>query len=390
MKDQYWGKYLDKDRPEIHYDPLESFIDDNKSIIGFHVHIIKSRGDRPRDFIRTQSKPFLDERDNVVDPKIIKDSIFHKITNSNELAIVLATDKKTLMEPHDEPKLMDLNGENGVAIINKYSPLNLNHFDAGGIAIVAYSNKYSESLADSQPIYDILKSMKVAASKFIGNIDKTNKYGNLNASLIFFNVGPRSGASIRQLHGQMYLIPELTGLLTFAFSKAFQQSLSLLTTCLTCKLANSNEIVHDHLQQTIPLPDLIVWEDKNVRLIVPFAPIRFICVRILLKSHVSWIGKLNDEILESLSKAISYGHLLILNSFPNSFTLIRDRTVVFRQSSTIDSNFHMLVDILPCFLLGGSEVVDSLSISSINPVELAQKMKTKIDDIVNNTRNIYH
>jgi galactose-1-phosphate uridylyltransferase len=199
---------------------------------------------------------------------------------------------------------------------------------------------------------------------------------DLRTPMTFFNIGPSSGASLKMLHAQTYVTPYAAGLLTYTFNEAFRA----MEHCITCKIANEGTIT-DPLEQTIDLSELIIWEDEYTRLHVPFAPIRPLSVRIQIKRHASHLGQLTDKELYSLGKALALGHKVILHSSPPNWPIKQDRTLAFRQTRDRDDDFHMFIDILPTIPLGGAEVIDSLSVTSIDPYRIAQRMKSVLTQI---------
>jgi len=369
----YWGNYEEEKRPKVRYDPLQSFIENNK-IFGFRIHLIPLRGNRPRENVIRVKKDQLNYTDK-------ETSILMQIYLGNDFAIPIAGDDKCIGKPTDNPRKLNFENYKGICILNKYSPLSINHTEAGGISLVAFSHKYTENLDDVSPIYDILISIQTALRSLI--IDKSNRK-DLVVPVVFFNVGPSSGASLKQLHGQAYAVNSANGLLTYAFMKSFAQN----NDCLTCRLSRENRLI-DHIEQELDQTDRIIWEDQYVRLLSPYAPIRPFSLRILPKNHRNWLGESTKEEIHSISYALYLAHNLIISVSPSGWPLLTDRTIVFRQSSSIDYDYHYFVDILPCLPLGGSELIDSLSITSIDPDRLAASMKRNLDEIINFNKNFY-
>ncbi|MHA2278577.1 MAG: hypothetical protein ACXAC2_22595, partial [Candidatus Kariarchaeaceae archaeon] len=119
----------------------------------------------------------------------------------------------------------------------------------------------------------------------------------------------------------------------------------------------------------------IVWEDDNWRVIVPHAPMRALAIRIIPKNHINWFGQLENNEIESLAQILKISDNLINIATPSKWPSFTDRTVVFRQSITVDRDFHFFIDMLPSIPFGGSELVDSLSITSLDPDRSAEIMR---------------
>lgn len=354
----YWGKFSDKNQPIVRYDPLQSRII-NGERRGFRLHINPSRGNKPRDQITQRNESH---------PQANTDSILFKISNGEEKAIFIAGDEKILGSPEEEPVFQNVMGYKGLAIINRYSPVNFHAIEDPGVALVCYSNTHSEHLDRKEPIKDILTVLKTASIHLLTKDVDMSKI--LQTSIIFMNIGSSSGASLRQLHAQVYFTDKLHGDASWAFFDAYKQN----SECLVCKLANNKHVI-DHLGQKINIQDLIIWEDDNVRLVHPFAPIRPFSLRIYIKEHISWIGEISNQMIESISLAMQTSYIVLRAILPKKWDRILDRSISFRQSENIDTDYHMFIDLMSTIPVGASELVDSLSISSLDPHLYAKLMR---------------
>ena len=87
---------------------------------------------------------------------------------------------------------------------------------------------------------------------------------------------------------------------------------------------------------------------------------------------------MSDDTIKSLGKAMSVAHQVLGKAdipWPN----MKDHSIAFRQTSNSDDDFHLIIDVLSTIPLGGSETVDYLSISTIDPYDLAQKFRDSLD-----------
>ncbi|MFV2013823.1 MAG: hypothetical protein ACC656_00200 [Candidatus Heimdallarchaeota archaeon] len=356
-KDNFWGKYTGEKYPQVRFDPLLSFVSQNE-IYGYKIHIVPGRGSRPRD--NAIRKP---TRREVKDPV---ESIFFKVSHGTEMSIPISTDKELIGTYADNPQFHNLTKAKAASILNKYAPLNIIGENAAGVALVTYSNVYTEGLENTDANLSILQSLKIAISGLTNN--------KFQSSLIFFNIGPTSGASLRQLHAQTYIIPHNSGLFSANFQHAFKSASKILKKCLVCKIA-TEENCSDHLDQNLETHNRIVWEDKNWRVLVPYAPIRALAIRIIPKKHKNWFGKLDETEINTLAEILKIADNLINIATPSKWPKFTDRTIVFRQGITIERDFHFFIDMLPSIPFGGSELVDSLSITSLDPERTAEIMQ---------------
>lgn len=335
---------------------------ENDHRVGFRVNIVPTRGSRPRDNkfpdrSQSQSKPTK--------------SLFEEISQGREFAIPIAGDEEFLGTHLDVPGKYDLSNRSGVTIVNKYSPLQHLGGASHGVALVSYCNNYSEDLSSPDANAAILVSTKTALSNLL------QQFKEFETSLIFFNIGPNSGASLRQLHCQSYLLPHNSGLISYSCGQAYNSAKAELKSCLICSMAHE-DCCKDHLGQEHDLQTRTIWQDDNCRVLVPFAPIRALSMRVLLKRHVSGFTRSNPNELKSLGKALSIANEAIKVGTPSKWPVNLDRAVAFRQANSYTSDFHYFIDVIPAIPFGGSELVDSLSITTLLPEKTAEIIKRKM------------
>ncbi|MCY3410376.1 MAG: hypothetical protein INQ03_01955 [Candidatus Heimdallarchaeota archaeon] len=358
MKEGYFGKYKDPSQPAVRFDPLQSFRD-GKELVGFRIHLVGSRRDRPRDQERiTDSPKYAAE----------EESVFFKIRTGESESIPITGDDQIIGNYTDEPKLHKLDEYKGITIINKFAAVNYNAVRDPGVSLVSFSNTYSTHLDNIEASHSIFVSLRTALQEIITKNDR------FNTSIIFINIGPTSGASLQQYHAQAYVLSRLHGTLSYAFNKAFEQNIE----CLHCQLANDYNLIQDHLDQTINIDSLIIWEDEYSRLINPFAPIRPLSFRILIKRHVTWFGELNDAELHSIAEAMAVTHRVLKHILPEGWSRGLDRSIAFRQSKSINHDFHIFIDLLSSIPMGAAEICDYLSITSFIPDEIIKKIREAI------------
>ena len=366
MTEDYWGRYQSNE-PVTHFDPLHTFLED-KIPVGFRVNFVPGRRKRPREQRLKLMESDLEEP--ILDLEI-NNSPLSKVYNGQDFAVVIAGDDEILGLPSDDPKTQDYPSYRGLTIMNKFSPLGLYSKEATGIAMVSFPSTYIRKLNNPQLNFDLLLPMRTSLKHLV---EDREQYGNFNTPLIFFNIGPSSGASIRYLHGQSYVVPEAYGLNTYCFRKAFETAFENQGSCLTCKIANRT-VVSDHLGQDINYQSLTIWEDEYVKLIYPYAPLRTFGPRLIPKSHVDYLGNCDDNLLKSIAKGLSIADVVMNEAVPSGRKPIVDRTVTFRQTSKFGRDFHLFIDILPPFPFVAAETADYLGLSPYYPTDVAELMR---------------
>ena len=361
MNPNHWGKYQEA-QPETHFDPLQSFIVDNRPV-GFRVNFMPGRRNRPREQSIRTPKSFLQEE---ITDEEIRNSPLHQVIIGKAPAVPIAGDDQIIGDPSDEPRTMEFLDYDGVTIMNKYAPLGLYSQQASGVAMVNFATKYTRTLNNYQTNYHLLVPMR----RSIQYLTSGQSYrDDLRTPVCFFNIGPGSGASIRYLHSQTYILPAYGGTISYAFQQAFNQN----DDCLACRMANQ-KVVTDHLGQVIDYHQLTIWEDDHIRVIVPYAPLRTMATRILPKGHIAHLGQADDEQLTSIAKGLSIADYLMNAATPSGRTVRLDRSIPFRQAARIDANFHLFIDLLPPFPFVAAEVTDFLGMTPYRPDEIATRM----------------
>ncbi|MHA2091185.1 MAG: hypothetical protein ACW98K_10025 [Candidatus Kariarchaeaceae archaeon] len=365
MEDRFWGKRKENNPIEVRFDPLQSFLFEEKKV-GFRVHLVPLRKERPRELIlpSTKLKP---------NPSTSEDSVLLRIVKGSEKSIPITGDQDVIGDCNVPANYHDLSQYRGVTVVNKFSPLELGGISANGISLVSFPTTLISNLDHEEPVYHLLCSLKTAINYLL---EKHGETYRLTSSLVFMNIGSSSGASLQHLHAQTYIVPENSGLVSHSFQRAFDSN----EECLVCRIVDK-KVNTDHLGQALRIEQRVIWEDQFVTLLVPFAPIRVLSLRLFIKEHISWIGALNNTLLESIAKGITLAHKLMKNTAILGRRIRADRSLVIRQSIQIDRDFHMFIDVLPAIPYGGAELVDSLSISTIIPEVYAAELRNGLLDL---------
>lgn len=370
MDKEFWCKFNASNLPEIRFDPMQSYRSE-RGIFGFRINIVSSRADRPRD----QKRNSTTRNTELEDPA---KSVLMQIATGVDFGIAVSGDEELLMSATEEPVKQDLMRFKGLTVINKYAAVNIDGINNPGVALVSFATEYSEHLDREEPIFHLLHSLQTVMNSLIRS--KNSQGIEYRTNIVFLNIGPTSGASLRQLHTQAYALEKLQGSISETFQRAFEQYQTLNDNCLTCKLSNERGVIADHLDQQINVDRLILWEDDYVRLVHPYAPIRPISLRLYIKRHISWIGELNHHELHSIAKSFTKSYQILKNILPPGWSRGMDRSIAFRQSLDIDDDYHLFIDLLSTIPMGAAEIVDYMSVTSFVPDLYADKMREALEN----------
>ncbi len=351
--DGLYGNF--KEPPEFRADPLQSYQIDDGIVVGFVTVVVPARGKRPRE-IHPEKKQVMDTP---------KDNLLLKISNGEESAIVVSTNHEFVSNPFDiklKPSKREIKAE-AVTILNKFPMFtkNDNVFPHGVMLVTFPTKQLYYPRHNPEAVYWMLKSIQNALEG-LKSIKKSG-YQVLN----FFNVGPNSGASLRQLHSQTYVwrhsLP-VYGKEAMAFYEAYKRN-----GCLACRFIE-NGIISDPFGNEVSIESLKIFEDENVIVIFAFAPIRLLQTRVILKSHNANLYTLSASQLKSLAKGIAIADdgIFEVSSYINF--RFEDRSIAFREK--YDGDFHMIVDVLPAWPLAGAELVSSMTFASRPPEKAAE------------------
>lgn len=361
-----WGNYLQP--PSVHYDPFQSFIDKNY-LIGFKVVISPSRRQRPRE----QSPSASD-----VEIPYNEQNILTQVYKGTSAAIVVSTEESTINDPFSKnvlPEYHNWEDHKAISIVNKFSIFsripNINNY---GIMIVSFATTPIQYPRDKKGAMGwILLSMKHALNICFQRIKGQQQL------VTFFNIGSNSGASLHHLHGQIYVNQEQTrnfGSTEYMFMKSYEYHLTH-GSCYACNHFKTHYKTNE-ITNSINIKNRIVWEDTNVMLIAPHAPIREGQLRIIPRTHASNIANFSDSCLHSIGNALEIADTLMYEllkgrSFKN------DRSIIFRQ---FIKDFHMIIDILPVYAgFGGAELIVPLSIGIHSPSQIAERYRNILTNL---------
>ncbi len=369
-----WGRM--ERSADTRYDLFQTFVEDSV-IVGFQLALAPIRGSRPREqYPKTKTK---------VMPELSPENVLSRIIRGGDEAVLISTSREFKGDPFSAlpVKIEDLSSEEAVSIVNRFSIFSrVDPSNRRGVMLVVVPTEVLQFPRDSPSATSaIIRAITTSVS---GTFDI---HGPMRLTT-FFNIGPKSGSSLIQLHAQVYIFDGLehrVGSTEYVFFKSYDYQ-KMHDMCLACQLtertsANLADGLDDQ-RSTFLRSDLDLWEDEHMILRLAYAPLRYAHLRIFPKRHIAHIGDLTGEECDSLGYAISLGDYLmkdILGSFWGTIPE-DDRSVIFRQRT--DSDFHMLVDMLPVYMgLGGAELIIPLSIHSKKPEQFAKLMRKTMEDL---------
>ena len=362
----YWGSGTTSG--ERRFDALQSF-KDGRQIIGHSTFINNIRDERPYE----NRKRFRSEGNgsNLVPAS---ESVLMKIVARKSEAILVSTDSEFIQDPFSKnakPELLPSKQHKALCCVNKF-PL-FSRFDRKypGVMLIAFP---------TEPIYyprespELTGNLLLPLKYAISRLHTPERY-----STTFFNIGPSSGASISQLHGQTYIYSKNSGkgYLQYVLKRA-QGQWWADGVCIICDLLSGKQ-PHTKEFESLFQAELTIYENEHLSIRMPFAPQRFCQVRIFPKAHVESLSQLSDSVVLELGKAIAIADSIIYRLiFKRNIEInAKDRSIAVRQE--LDRRFHMFIDVYPVYLgFGGPELTVPLSVSTVSPEKLADSAKVEV------------
>lgn len=349
-----------KKPPELRADPFQSYRDGDQVTVGFITAIAPARGKRPREISPQKKK----------ETKGTGNNLLLKIVDGTEPAIIISSDKEFLQDPFDESliPIAEHREAKALSILNKF-PIFTRRTDElpFGIMLVTFpSEEVSYPKESPNSLFSMFLSLRNALKGTTSSIKQ-----NFNV-INFFNVGPNSGASLRQLHSQTYIWKHkfsVIGKEAFAFLEAYRRN-----GCIACKLIRGQK-VEDVFGNRVKIDELKIFEDEHVIVIFAFAPIRLLQTRVILKRHCSNMMELDDGELYSVAKGIAVADEAIFEVSSHIGYQFEDRSIALRECYSKD--FHMIIDVLPAWPLAGAELVSSLTYASRPPEKAAEIFRSR-------------
>ena len=368
MKKQikFWGASSKK--IDLRFDPLQTYFESGTRI-GHKIIISKIRDKRP---VENKKKPSNEVPDN-------RNSIFLKIIDGEEKAILVSTDKKFILNPFNNQytaKLLKIDKENAICCLNKYSIFSRFSDEGRGIMLVAFPVKSLLFLyEDHNALANTLLSLKIAILNLLNSSFKLTT---------FFNIGAGSGSTISQLHLQSYIYNSKDkGSLELILEKSQEHHLTK-GYCLLCKIVNRSKSKNKEtdISENLVNQQLVIYEDKFIQIRLAYAPLRFSQLRIIVKEHINHIGRMSDKSVKALGKAISMSDFVIMKNYKIKGKLKNtDRSVAFRQFQS--SRFHMFIDVFTTHApFGGPELTIPLTSHSTSPEELVSNSKKAVAEFL--------
>jgi len=378
----YWGIFNEfKSAPEERWDPFRTIIDKNGMKIGHHTFISTLRYDKPLEYVGQKSNI------QIKDVKEGEDSFCHLVEGKLP-SIVISKDLTVSKDPlSTEPVFENLRSSKVFSTINLYPAMprvfpSIKYFIEKkiikGISLVHVFSKHYITLEEipEEELVIYLKNI-ILTIKACQEAFAAGETENINI-LHFYNIGLNAGASIPHFHSQtlVHINSYGHGWKSQGFVTAYEEH-RLLTGdnsyCIGCKYLERKNT--GPLGQELYLKERLIWENSHWMILASFAPEKDGQLRLLPKRHVSAIWQLKDEEIKTFAKTLLIANIMLtrfISEFGEKLLILQDRNIVFRQQN---SNFHMLIDIIPVQQVGGAEVLDDYRLSTFLPENTANFMK---------------
>ncbi|MFQ6125464.1 MAG: HIT domain-containing protein [Candidatus Heimdallarchaeota archaeon] len=381
IRQMEWGIIKDNTNlPTKRWDPLLTYLDlENEQKLGFFSYVNPSRGARYMEYDH-RTPPSHDKASCQVLCPIIK---------GEDPAIPVYTDQEEY-DPFSDVFPISRNYEHydAITIVNKFPVFgrvdvrkSVKNSYLSGVCLVPLPTQHLEQLEDTP--HDIL-------TKLLWNTRDALQYTEKCAQLrgfkqiipyVFFNIGEKTGGSLKHLHAQIYLdttknpSPQNLGFHTLIRLHVQETYYTQYTRCLVCDLVTKTLDVY--LGEKLNLKERIIIENEAWLVLSAYAPARNGHIRIFPKKHKARLTDLNNKELAELAKIFR-----TINSRLNKIGVERDRTTVFFQKpykciqTLMKAPFHLYIDVLPFNYIGGIELSgDCLKVIELAPETLAGALK---------------
>ncbi len=385
IRQMEWGIIKDNTNlPEKRWDPLLTYHDpENDQIFGFFSYINPSRGTRHMEYDH-KTPPSHDKASCRALCPIIK---------GEDPAIPVYTDQEE-NDPFSDIFPIKRNYEHydAITIVNKFPVFgrvdarkSLRNSYSSGVCLVPLPTQHFERLENTPN--DLL-------TKLLWNTRDALRYTTKCAQrrgfqqiipYIFFNIGKKTGGSLKHLHAQIYLdttmdpSPQHLGLHTLIRLRVQKSYHAQNKRCLVCDLVAKT--LDAYLGEKLNLAERIIIENEAWLVLSAFAPARNGQIRIFPKKHHARLTDLTNKELAELAEI-----LRIINSSLNEIGVEQDRSTVLFQKphsriqTQSEAPFHLYIDILPFNFIGGIELSgDCLKVIELAPETLARILKEYIN-----------
>lgn len=181
---------------------------------------------------------------------------------------------------------------------------------------------------------------------------------------IFHNHGKEAGSTVPHLHSQILALPIVPPDVSHSINGS-RRYFHKYKKCIHC------EILHQEIKDK----KRVVYENKDVVVITPFASKADFETRIFLKRHSAYFEKTEDKELMSFAEAMRF-------IFSGIYKKLKDPAFnLFIHTAPVGKNhdynhYHWHMEILPKFeTAGGVELGTGLSIISVSPEKAGEILK---------------
>lgn len=294
-------------------------------------------------------KAYLQNKYVIISPKRAKRPYRQK----EQTAIKAATSCFFCPENLDKNNIIDRIDINNhwqvVSIANIFPAVSLDNPLAYGVQeVIIETPKHTPDLAEIN-----VKNVKKVIEMYARRTKELSLNPKLDYILCFKNQGPKSGASIPHAHSQVFasklLPPDISQELDLAERYHCKNQ-----SCPYCDLIKK-EVLSERL----------IWEDKNVIAIAPYASEYHYEAWIFTKRHLDNIAKLSPQEISSFAQAY---HLILAKLYELDLSFN-----AFMHQVVSDRNQHFYFKIQPRdSIWAGVELGSGLIINTVPPEEAAK------------------
>jgi len=379
-----WGIIKDNTNlPEKRWDPLLTYLDpENNQTFGFFSYINPSRGTRHMEYDH-KTPPSRDKASCRVLCPIIK---------GEDPAIPVYTDQEE-NDPFSDifPIKRKYEHYDAITIVNKFPVFgrvdvrkSFRNSYSSGVCLVPLPTQHFERLENTPN--DLLTKLLWNTRDALQYTTKCAQRRGFQQIIpyIFFNIGKKTGGSLKHLHAQIYLdttmdpSPQRLGLHTLIRLHVQENYHAQNARCLICDMVAKT--LDTYLGEKLNLAERLIIENEAWLVLSAFAPARNGHIRIFPKRHHARLTDLTNKELVELAEI-----LRIINRSLNEIGIERDRTTVLFQKphsgvqTRSEVPFHLYIDILPFNYIGGIELSgDCLKVIDLAPETLAGVLKEHI------------
>ncbi len=181
---------------------------------------------------------------------------------------------------------------------------------------------------------------------------------------IFHNHGKEAGSTMPHPHSQILALPIMPPDVNHSLNGS-RRYFNKHNKCVHCQM----------LAQELKEKKRIIYQNKDMVVIIPFVSRTEFEIRIFPKKHVAYFDKIKSEELEFLADALKFAFLKIYKKLKDpAFNFFIHTAPTIRNQNY--NYYHWHIEILPKFdIIGGFELGTGMDIITIAPEKAAEILK---------------